>query len=369
MANLNVLIDEYLSREMQSLLYLLGSWGERSSHKVFAAGEFIFELLRGKETKKVNLVVIDSAVEFAQSLTKLLPGKLETQEKMGTATLRLQGNYHVEFDMVTAQKDILYAFSEKTDLIENALKNELYKHDFTVFTMACALNSGSFGKLFDFFGGYRDFQEGIIKTLYNLSFVDNPCRILRAVRVEQNTGFKIEEETFSFLKSAVKKRLLERISREQINAEIRAILKGPSPAGIFTRLQELKIFKRMFPRVNYTPELNKRLLGIEDILKKQAEGSLVTGYNAFILYISALFFDLPEHDIKYLSYLLRLKKREYSALCSTIENASLILHEAEKDYWNWEKIPTESMILAYVLADDRNMLGDYVVNYVDSLLK
>ena len=157
MKNLTPLINTSLSKELQALLYLLGYCSQQGSFKVYAVGGFVRDLLLGQENRDIDLVVEGSAAEFAKSLLKVMPGTLRSYERFGTATLTLTNG--IVFDMVTARKEFYAAPGALPAVEQSTLKNDLFRRDFTINTMACALNPGEFGMFFDYFGGREDLER------------------------------------------------------------------------------------------------------------------------------------------------------------------------------------------------------------------
>ena len=103
------------------------------------------------------------------------------------------------------------------------------------------MNPESFGKIIDFFNGRKDLEKGLIRTLYNLSFVDDPLRILRAVRFEQRFRFTIEDNTLKMIQKAIRGRVIDKVSRQRLNHELSFIFKEDAPSAISKRLRDLTL--------------------------------------------------------------------------------------------------------------------------------
>jgi len=130
-------------------------------------------------------------------------------------------------DVATARMEY-YQYPAALPVVEfGSLKMDLYRRDFTVNTLAVALNPDSFGQLIDFFGGQRDIKDKVIRVLHNLSFVEDPTRILRAIRFEQRFGFRIGKQTAGQIRNAVKMNLLEKMGGHRLFHEIQHILVKP----------------------------------------------------------------------------------------------------------------------------------------------
>lgn len=355
MTNLLPLFNTVLSKKTHALIYMLGYWSQKNMFKIYGVGSFVRDLILGRENRTVNLLVEGSAVDFARSLQQMLPAsRLQCNEKYGTAKLSLPDE--MVFDMVTARKE-LFAFTDTLSAQQLTLKNNLYNKNFSINTMACALNPLNFGHLYDYFGGRKDLEKGVIRVLYKLSFVDDPLRILQAVRLEQRLGFKIEEETAALLHKARARRLLKKISKEKFYNEIRLIFWEPSPLKVLIRLQELHLFEKLFPRLVLNSVTKARLQQLEQVLSQLQGKTWGTRLNRFVLFLSALFSEMSRHDIQYLSHYMRLKRNERLKINFIHQNMRPLLAQLQLPhlgpshlYQLLKGMPTEGLVLMMASA-------------------
>ena len=201
--NLLPLINRKLPPRLQRLLLLVGQIAAREKVQVYLVGGMIRDLLLGWSLPQdLDFVVLSDALSFASVLQRYLGGKLQRFQQFGTATLFLEEG--LRLDLVTARREFYASPAALPQVEASSLKNDLFRRDFTINTLACALNPESFGKIIDFFNGRKDLEKGLIRTLYNLSFVDDPLRILRAVRFEQRFRFTIEDNTLKMIQKAIR---------------------------------------------------------------------------------------------------------------------------------------------------------------------
>ena len=350
MTNLIPLINTVLSKELHALIYFLGYRSQKNRFKIYGIGSFVRDLILGRENRVIDLLVENSAVDFARSLQEVLPaGRLRFDEKLGTATLLLPEG--IVFDMVTARKEFYTLTGTPAAIEEATLKNGLYRKNFTINTMACAFNPQEFGRLYDFFGGRDDLEKGLIRVLYQLSFVDDPCRILQAIRFEQRFGFTVEEETKALLYKAQSSRLLKKISKEKLYSEVRLIFQEPSPLKVLMRLEELNLFEELFPRLILNENTKARLQRLEQIFAELQEKVPGASLNYFVLFLAAFFYELAEHDLQYLCYLLRLKRKERLKIIFIRKNLWPILDAV---WENKGKAKEEKLALINLLLEKYN---------------
>lgn len=332
MDNLAPVINQKLSRELQSIIYLIKYWSGLCSCNVYAVGGFVRDLLMGQESADIDLVVEGSAVDFAQGLCTVLPGKLTTYEKFGTATLAIPGKSYL--DLVTARQEFYPSPGALPEVQRSSLKKDLYRRDFTINTMACELTHDRFGRLYDYFGGQEDLQNGLIRTLYKLSFVDDPLRILRALRFEQRFDFVLEKETRNSLLSAVSHRMLERVSKDRLYSEVRLVFKERVPSRVLARFKELGLWGYLFPRISLDSMLLNDIVKMEQLLADQYSGASGKHLNRMVIYLALFFQNASTHDRKYLSYLMRLRKKEREKLFALLEKWPAVKRGIEKSNLN-----------------------------------
>lgn len=265
-------VSEYLRKgltpETWDLLQTAGELAEDLGYQLYAAGGVVRDLLIGYGNLDIDLVVEGDGITFARTLGQKIGVKVRAHEKFGTAELVFKDGFKI--DVATARVEY-YEYPAALPRVEtSSIRQDLYRRDFTINAMAVALNTERFGELIDFFGGREDLQFGQIRVLYNLSFIEDPTRILRAVRFEQRYGMNIEPQTLNLLKGAVRQNMLERVSRERIWDELYHIMLEPAAGKMLARLNSLQIWPQVFPGVTYwevQPVLNNLYQAIEMLEK------------------------------------------------------------------------------------------------------
>ncbi len=143
-----------------------------------------------------------------------------------------------------------YDYPAALPRVEHAsIRQDLFRRDFTINAMAISLRGRDFGTVIDFFGGLRDLREGIIRVLHNLSFIEDPTRIFRAVRYENRYGFRMDEQTKSFAKSCVEMHLVGDLSSVRLRDELIALLSEDDVEWTLGRLFELGVAHEVHPKL------------------------------------------------------------------------------------------------------------------------
>ncbi|MBK9051282.1 MAG: CCA tRNA nucleotidyltransferase [Chloroflexi bacterium] len=171
-------------------------------------------------------------------------------------------------DFVTARSEFYEQPSALPEVERGSIKLDLHRRDFTINTLAIRLDGVHLGELLDFYGGQRDLQEGIIRVLHSLSFIDDPTRILRAVRFEQRLGFAIEPRTLELVAAALP--MFERVSGERIRHELEHSLREADPRKVLRRLHDLGVLAQLHPQLTWNEALAAAFTRLDALLQEPA---------------------------------------------------------------------------------------------------
>lgn len=288
---LNLMQDRLPSRIL-STLRLAGQVAEEMNCLAYCVGGFVRDLFLRLPNFDVDLVVEGDGIALANQLAERLGGKAKTHERFKTAVITLPDGLKV--DVATARTEF-YEFPAALPRVERAsIKEDLYRRDFTVNTLAVALNPSKFGDLIDYFGGRKDLEKGIIKILYNMSFVEDPTRILRAIRFEQRYKFTIEGDTLKLARDAVARRLLDKLSYARIMHELVLILEEKDPVPSLDRMKEIGVWTYIFPEVDLQQLDWRELRRVPVILAWWHERYQMTGIKQWLIYLMLILSQLEQ---------------------------------------------------------------------------
>ena len=262
--NIRRLIEERFPGEVVEILKKAGEVAERLSFRAYLVGGSVRDLLRGERNLDIDIVVEGDGIEFARALSEeFSDAKLLTHRRFNTAKLRVNS---LTIDIATARTEYYEKPASLPKVEVSSIKKDLYRRDFTINTLAVALNPGRFGQLLDYFGGQRDLKERTIRVLHNLSFVEDPTRAFRAVRFAERFGFRISKHTEKLIKSALRLRLFERLSGTRIFDELTLTFKETDPVAAIKRMSEYGLLSVIHPELRFTDELRDRLNAIHEAL-------------------------------------------------------------------------------------------------------
>jgi len=209
-----------------NIIGIVGKIADKLKLPAYIVGGPVRDKLLGIANYDLDFVVEGDGIRFAQELNKTLKGKLTIYRAFGTATIALKEK---KIDIVTARKETYKHPAAYPTVKPGAIKDDLFRRDFTINAMAISVNKKNFGELVDFYGGQKDLKKGVIRILHNKSFMDDPTRIFRAVRFSVRFGFKIEPHTKKLIKEAALDGLLGEVNAGRIRKEIELFLKEKNP--------------------------------------------------------------------------------------------------------------------------------------------
>lgn len=240
----------------KALLVKVNSVAEDLGAAVYAVGGFVRDLYLGRTGTDIDFVVLGEAIGFAQQFKrKFHSGKVVTFPRFGTAMLEYHG-YKLEF--VSARNESYAAGSRKPVVRRSDLAGDLSRRDFTINTLALDITPGKFGEVIDLFNGLQDINNGLIKTPLDpeVTFNDDPLRILRAIRFAAVLNFKIDPQNFRAM--ADTRERLKIVSRERITDEFKKMMMAEKPSVGLQMMKESGLFPIIFPELTSLSGVEQR---------------------------------------------------------------------------------------------------------------
>ena len=218
----------------------------------YLVGGAVRDLLWGADAVDLDIAVEGDARSVARALAERLGGQAHEHERFGTATVRAG---ELSCDLVTTRRET-YETPGALPLVEAApLADDLRRRDFTINAMALALTGDHLGQLHDPCGGMADLASGVIRTLHPHSFLDDPTRLLRAVRYGARLGFVMDRDTLRTAQEAVRAGAMDTVSGARVRDELMDLLREyEAPAGV-AGMRELGLHAALHPALNPDPEL------------------------------------------------------------------------------------------------------------------
>ena len=225
----------------------IGRLADEQGVRAFVVGGYVRDYYLRRPSTDIDVVVVGSGIALAEALGRELHARVSVFKTFGTAMVRVGG---IEVEFVGARKESYTHDSRKPQVEAGTLEDDQRRRDFTINAMAWSLNGDTFGELVDPFDGMSDLEECIIRTPCDpdVTFSDDPLRMMRAVRFASQLGFTIEEETFEAIRrNAARIRI---VSRERIITELNKIVLSPVPSIGFELLELTGLLELIFPELH-----------------------------------------------------------------------------------------------------------------------
>jgi putative nucleotidyltransferase with HDIG domain len=238
------------------ILKRIGIVADRESIAAYIVGGYVRDHLLGKQVKDTDIVVLGSGVEFAKKVAKDFGRtNLILFENFGTAMLPLDDR---KLEFVGARKESYSKSSRKPHVEGGTLDDDLLRRDFTVNAMAASLNAKTFGQLVDPFEGQSDLRAGILRTPLDpeITFDDDPLRIMRAMRFSAQLGFTIEPHVLEAAGKMAKR--LAIVSQERISDEFLKILSSTRPSVGLQIMYDSGVMEIVFPEIAQMAGVDQR---------------------------------------------------------------------------------------------------------------
>jgi tRNA nucleotidyltransferase (CCA-adding enzyme) len=300
-------MKERFPERVHNLLLEFGRVGDALGYAVYAVGGFVRDLLLRRENFDVDIVVEGDGIRFAEEFEKKFPCRIRTHRKFGTAIILFPDGLKV--DVATARWEV-YDSPAALPTVESAsIKMDLYRRDFTVNTLAIQLNPKAFGELIDFFGGVKDVKDKTIRVLHNLSFVEDPTRVFRAIRFEQRFGFQIGKHTQNLMRNAVTVGFLERLSGGRVLSELILILREEDPLPALKRMKDFDLFHFLHPGLKFDEPAEVLFEHIHHVISWFDLLFLEQRFERWLIYFYGLMDSLKEGEMEALCQRLAMNER------------------------------------------------------------
>ncbi len=257
-------MKERLSADLISRLQQIGEVADDIGCEAFVVGGFVRDLFLYRKDEDLDIVIEGEGIAFARKYADLVGARIHTHEKFGTAVIIFPDGFKI--DVASARMEY-YKFPAALPVVEmSSIKLDLYRRDFTINTLAIQLNPEKFGTLIDFFAARKDIKEKIIRILHNLSFVEDPTRVFRAIRFEQRFDFTIGKLTAGLISNAVTMDFFRGLSGKRVFTELRLIMEEKNPVSAIIRLNDFNLLKVIHSSITLDNDFISLLHSVNEVL-------------------------------------------------------------------------------------------------------
>jgi tRNA nucleotidyltransferase (CCA-adding enzyme) len=290
------LMQERLPARVLDVLHGVGQTASELGFGAYGVGGFVRDLLLFRSDEDIDIVIEGDGIRFAREYARITGARIHTHEKFGTAVIIYPDGFKI--DVASARMEY-YKFPAALPVVEmSSIKLDLYRRDFTINTLAIQLNPDRFGVLIDFFNAQKDIKEKSIRVLHNLSFVEDPTRVFRAIRFEQRFDFSIGRLTAGLIANAVAMDFFRELSGRRVFSELRLILQEDNAPAAVDRLNDFGLLKVVHPALTLGKSLMARLNAVRQVLAWYDLLFLGESYMRWAVYFLALiqYFDAEKAE-------------------------------------------------------------------------
>ena len=321
---------------------------------LYIVGGFVRDLILERPSYDYDLVVEGDAIQLAHALADKFGGRVTSHSRFGTAKwhigeirssllqslavgkfiTRSKGDnadedqpqkpedFPESLDFISARTEFYTHPTALPTIERGSIKLDLHRRDFTINTLALRLDGYHYGELHDYWGGLNDIHQRLVRVLHSLSFVDDPTRMLRAVKFEQRFDFSIEDRTLELINEAIP--LLERVSGDRIRHELDRILEENQASIMIARLNQLKLLTAIEPNLTWDEWISSKLQFLAG-LKPEIEWRIEDGSSAKL-----------RSRMGYILWLIRLSKIHAWKVIKRLKLPSSLADEilAGRQLWN-----------------------------------
>lgn len=243
-----MIVEEHIYKKIDTPLFrLIGEVADACGLETYIVGGYVRDLYLSRPSKDIDIVSVGRGIELAEAVAKRLPkSHLSVFARFGTAQVK-SGEIEIEF--VGARRESYSPDSRKPFVEDGTLEEDQERRDFTINALAICLNKDRFGELLDPFGGLEDMDMLSIRTPLDadITFSDDPLRMMRAIRFASQLGFFVEPETFAAIGRNAER--IDIISAERIIGELNKILLSPRPSIGLELFELTGLMQRVFPEL------------------------------------------------------------------------------------------------------------------------
>ncbi|MGD9212795.1 MAG: CBS domain-containing protein [Desulfobacteraceae bacterium] len=257
-------MQERLSEHILKIFNEIGIIAEELGLGAYVVGGFVRDLFLYRTNDDLDIVIEGDGIAFAKTYAKHVGARVHTHRKFGTAVIVLPDGYKI--DVASARMEYYKFPAALPDVELSSIKLDLFRRDFTINTLAIQLNPNRLGRLIDFFSAQKDLKDKAIRVLHNLSFVEDPTRVFRAIRFEQRFEFTIGKLTANLIENAVKMDFFKRLSGRRVFMELRHILQEKDPIRALIRLQDFNLLSVIHTSIKLDAVTMKQLKAVKEVL-------------------------------------------------------------------------------------------------------
>lgn len=322
---------------------------------VYLVGGFVRDLVIGEANYDVDIAVEGDGIEFARQLAAELGGRVRAHTKFQTAVVILDAvKPGLRVDVATTRTEF-YDYPAALPTVEHSsIKRDLYRRDFTINAMAVSLAAPDFGRLLDFFNGLEDIERRVIRVLHNLSFIEDPTRIFRAIRYENRLGFRMNAHTLELARGCVEMNLVGDLSSARLRDELIWLFSEPEVSHTIRRIDELGLAPAINPALAFDGETVDLVAAADGAARSF---HLLGEIKPWRLRLACLARNMDAGPLNLWTERLKLRRSDADVILGSVvlarkavEHLDIVGQTRSGIFELLSRLPVEALLLAYALA-------------------
>ncbi|MGD2147986.1 MAG: CBS domain-containing protein [Anaerolineae bacterium] len=311
-------VERALSDPVLALVRHISRIAQEMGFVPYFVGGLLRDMLLGQPIADVDMVIEGDAIALADRLASELGGRVIAHRRFSTAKWLLSEDVWAKvvedvpvadkllssIDFVTARTEFYTYPTALPQVAQSSIKQDLHRRDFTINTLAIRLDPDHWGEILDFYGGETDLEQGVIRVLHSLSFIDDPTRILRAARLESRLGFRLDPRSEQLIEEALP--LLNRVSGDRVRHELELMFREDSPELALSRLDELNALPYIHADLTCDDWLRAKYGAYRENLVPEVWG--LSSEDELFIHLALLAYRLEAPGLNTLSRRLKLKR-------------------------------------------------------------
>jgi tRNA nucleotidyltransferase (CCA-adding enzyme) len=298
----NILLQR-LDHHTSDLLVKIGKIGAQLGYHLYVVGGFVRDLLLNRPIDDIDVVVEGDGIHFAKVYAQKEGCRVHTHKKFGTAVIIYPDQ--LKIDVASARLEYYQTPAALPIVEKSSIKRDLARRDFTINTLAISLSPDSFGTMIDYFGANRDLKDKTIRIIHNLSFIEDPTRIFRAIKFSNRFDFKIGKVTDSLIKNAIKINCFKNLSGLRVLNELKQIFQEDNPIPAIKSMENYGLERIIHPNLTIIPKTYQLLESVNKILSWHD-----------LLYVDEIY---PRWAVYFMALLNRSSIKESQEVCRRLK--------------------------------------------------
>ncbi|MBW1616898.1 MAG: CCA tRNA nucleotidyltransferase [Deltaproteobacteria bacterium] len=348
-------IIKKIPQNILNLLKEIGKAAEDFGCQAYAAGGFVRDLFLDTENLDIDILIEKNAAQFAKKLAKKLAKKkgwkVKTHKKFGTASLIFSDNFKI--DITSARSESYKTPAALPEVKAGLLSEDIMRRDFTINTILINITPKNFGEITDIFSGVKDIKNRTVKALHDISFIDDPTRILRGIKFATRFNFTIDPHTQDLIKEAVNKNVFASLSGKRFFTELKYILKEKEPVLPLTKLFKYNIIQTIASDIASDKNAFFFLKQIKEVILWYKKDD----YLKWALYFMGLINNCDKKASQDICRHFEIPHNERILFCDMRLEAKSLLKNIEKNKMEYKKISVfKTELILYMMASLKSPL-------------